>query len=254
MLDTKKYLLIMSILLSVLLVGISIINIFISSLTHLFSILLNIITVISVIIIVFSMIITYMVANNKNINKNLMKINFSIVNILFPIILGISSIFGISKNEIRKIYIKLNNAYIYSNKYEFKVEELLILLPHCVQRNICSVKVTSNIKNCKKCGKCDIEDLVKIQENKNIKVVVATGGTLARKIIIENKPKAVIAVACERDLTSGIQDIKKIPVLGIFNKRPNGPCIDTKIETEEIEKAIEFFTNKSILKIDSIAY
>ena len=64
------------------------------------------------------------------------------------------------------------------------------------------------------------------------------------KIIIDNKPKAVIAVACERDLTSGIQDMKHIPVLGVFNKRPNGPCVDTLIDIHEIENAINFLTNK----------
>ena len=59
--------------------------------------------------------------------------------------------------------------------------------------------------------------------------------------IIESKPKAVIAVPCERDLTSGVQDAKQVPVLGVFNKRPNGPCVDTKIEIKEVENAIKFF-------------
>ena len=87
-------------------------------------------------------------------------------------------------------------------------------------------------------------DLVKLKEKTGINIFIATGGTLARKVIIENKPKAVIAVACERDLTSGIQDMKYIPVLGIFNKRPNGPCVDTFIDIHEVEDAINFLTNK----------
>ena len=83
-----------------------------------------------------------------------------------------------------------------------------------------------------------------MKEKYNTKIFVATGGTLARKIIIDNKPKAVIAVAYERDLTSGVRDIRKIPVLGVFNSRPNGPCIDTNIDINEVEKAINFFTCK----------
>ena len=50
-----------------------------------------------------------------------------------------------------------------------------------------------------------------------------------------------MAVACERDLTAGVQDINQIPVLGVFNKRPNGPCVDTEIDAEEVENAIKFF-------------
>ena len=156
----------------------------------------------------------------------------------------IASSIGIPKNEIRKIYVKLNNRYIYSNKYNFDYSDIIILIPHCVQKNSCKLKVTNKIENCAKCGLCNVSDLVKLKEKTGIKIFIATGGTLARKIIIDNKPKAVIAVACERDLTSGIQDMKHIPVLGVFNKRPNGPCVDTLIDIHEVEKAINFLTNK----------
>ena len=77
-----------------------------------------------------------------------------------------------------------------------------------------------------------------VKEKYNTKIFVATGGTLARKIIVDNKPKAVIAVACERDLTSGVREVNKIPVLGIFNSRPNGPCIDTNIKINEEKEAL----------------
>ncbi|NJB08169.1 DUF116 domain-containing protein, partial [Clostridioides difficile] len=90
-----------------------------------------------------------------------------------------------------------------------------ILIPHCIQENSCKLKVTNDIDNCKECGRCNIGELIKLKEKTNVKIFVATGGTLARKIIMDTKPKAVVAVACERDLTSGIQDIKKIPVLGV---------------------------------------
>ena len=114
------------------------------------------------------------------------------------------------------------------------------MIPHCIQKNSCKLKVTSSINNCKSCGLCNVSDLLKLNEKFGVEVFIATGGTLARKKIIEKRPKAVVAVACERDLTSGIQDIKNIPVLGVFNKRPNGPCFDTKIDIKEVEDAIIF--------------
>ena len=83
-----------------------------------------------------------------------------------------------------------------------------------------------------------------MKEKSDTKIFIATGGTLARKIIVDSKPKAVIAVACERDLTSGVRDVNKIPVLGVFNSRPNGPCVDTDINIKEVEDAINFFTDK----------
>ncbi|MFR3499680.1 MAG: DUF116 domain-containing protein, partial [Paraclostridium bifermentans] len=91
------------------------------------------------------------------------------------------------------------------------------------------------------CGLCNVKDLIDLQDKYNVHVFIATGGTLARKKIKETRPKAVVAVACERDLTAGVQDIRQVPVLGVFNKRPNGPCVDTKIDASEVENAIKFF-------------
>ena len=55
------------------------------------------------------------------------------------------------------------------------------------------------------------------------------------------KPKVIIGVACERDLSSGIQDSYPIPVFGVFNRRPFGPCYDTDVSLELVEKGIKTF-------------
>ena len=68
----------------------------------------------------------------------------------------------------------------------------------------------------------------------------------ARRIIGETSPGAIVAVACERDLITGIQDVApKIPVIGLPNSRPEGPCADTVINTEELQQAIDFFRSPS---------
>lgn len=244
MTDIKKYMTTINVFLMMLIVGVLIINLFLSKYINLLSLGMNILVVCIIMIIIFSTIITYKVYMDKHINNKLMKINFIIVSIIFPIICNLAKFIGISKDEIRKIYIKLNNTYIYSNKYNLESKDIIILIPHCIQNHNCKLKVTSDIDNCKKCGRCKIKELLEIKEKYNTKIFVATGGTLARKIIIDNRPKAVIAVACERDLTSGVRDVSKIPVLGVFNFRPNGPCIDTNINIKEVEEAINFFTGK----------
>jgi Uncharacterized conserved protein len=76
----------------------------------------------------------------------------------------------------------------------------------------------------KKCGQCKIGELVTLSEELGFHFVVSTGGTLSRQMIKAIKPKAVLAIACERDLTSGIQDTYPLPVIGVLNERPCGPC------------------------------
>lgn len=240
MTEIKKYSASICILIILLGVLVGVVDLFVTSYNDIFSKLLIALFVTIVGIIVFSTIVTYFVVMDKKVNSNIMKINFKIVNLLFPIVTYIASMLKISKDEMRRVYIKLNNEYIYSGKYNFNAEDIIILIPHCVQNNSCKLKITNDIDNCNGCGLCSIKDLVELKDKQNVKVFVATGGTLARKIIVDNKPKAVIAVACERDLTSGVQDVSKIPVLGVFNKRPNGPCFNTGVDIEDVENAIKF--------------
>ena len=69
-------------------------------------------------------------------------------------------------------------------------------------------------------------------------MAVATGGTLARQMVKQIRPKAIVAVACERDLTSGIQDVFPLPVVGVLNERPFGPCFNTRVDIKRVEAAV----------------
>ena len=113
MIDAKKYITTIIILLGIIMVGVSIINVFLLNLTHLFEVSVNIIMVLIVAAIIFSTIITYKVIKDTDINSKLMNINFKIVNSIFPLMIKTASFVGISKDEIRKVYVKLNNKYIY---------------------------------------------------------------------------------------------------------------------------------------------
>jgi hypothetical protein len=55
----------------------------------------------------------------------------------------------------------------------------------------------------------------------------------------------ILAVACERDLASGIQDTYPLPVYGILNERPFGPCLDTRVSLARLEDALKRFSQKS---------
>jgi len=56
---------------------------------------------------------------------------------------------------------------------------------------------------------------------------------------METRPDLIIAVACERDLTSGIQDTAPLPVYGVFNQRPFGPCLNTQVAIDRVEAVLK---------------
>ncbi|WP_130806837.1 DUF116 domain-containing protein [Senegalia massiliensis] len=178
---------------------------------------------------------------NNNLSNIQAKILYYSISFFYPLLIFTAKVTKVDKNKIRLMYTNINNLLIKTKNIKIKKENLLILLPHCIQNSKCQFKITNDINNCRKCGKCDVDEILRLKEKYDINVVVATGGTLARKWIMDIKPKAIVAVACERDLSSGISDMKGLPVLGVLNDRPNGPCIDTRVSIDKLEEAIKFF-------------
>ncbi|MDR1159266.1 MAG: DUF116 domain-containing protein [Syntrophomonadaceae bacterium] len=161
--------------------------------------------------------------------------------VLFPLTLVTGKIFGIKRERILKSFIEVNNHIVGLKRLIINNDQILLLLPHCLQNSQCSHKITMDINNCRSCGQCKIGEIKKIAEDNNIILKIATGGTMARKYISENRPRGVIAVACERDLSSGIQDSGMIPVVGVLNCFTKGPCVDTDVDLNVLESALLTF-------------
>ncbi len=131
-----------------------------------------------------------------------------------------SKIFGISRDRLGSSFIKVSNSINAAEKLKIKGNELLILLPRCLEKSV-------------------RENIIKISESYGCVTSVVSGGEAARRKIFEMKPAAVLGIACERDLLSGIQDTAvHLPVFGIANKRPEGPCMNTLINITELEEKL----------------
>lgn len=163
------------------------------------------------------------------------------LNTFFPLVLILGRLLRIDMNRIKRSFIEVNNNLILAMHISVTPEELLLLAPHCLQNSACVHKVTGSVDNCRRCGRCMVSDLLKLRDFYGIRVGMATGGTLARKYVRDYRPKAIVAIACERDLTSGILDANPIPVLGVTNLRPHGPCHDTQFSYQRVDEAIQYF-------------
>lgn len=163
------------------------------------------------------------------------------INLLFPFATFLGKLFKIPKYKVQQSFVEVNNVLV--SQYQLKVpaERILILTPHCIQWDKCVHKITRNVENCHQCGHCSVGAMLRLAHKYGCKLVVATGGTLARQMVKEARPKAIVAVACERDLTSGMQDVFPLPVLGVPNERPYGPCFNTQVDINRLEKAVLAF-------------
>lgn len=163
------------------------------------------------------------------------------IKFFLPVMELLARFFGISAEEVRRSFIKVNNELTLNRSEHFDPERILILLPHCLQRADCAIRLSYDVDSCERCGRCPLAGLLTLRDAYGVRLAIATGGTIARRIVVETRPGLIIAVACERDLTSGIQDTHPLPVFGILNHRPEGPCRNTVVTLDILEAALRRF-------------
>jgi hypothetical protein len=142
-------------------------------------------------------------------------------------------------NKAVRSFIKLNNEFVLKEMRAKPAKRVLFLLPHCIQLNSCSFKITSDIQNCRKCGKCVVSSFIELSDTFKFDLYVSTGGTMARLVVKDKMPDLILAVACERDLLSGIRDTLMFPVIGILNERPHGPCYNTTVNPDAVKAVLQ---------------
>jgi len=144
-----------------------------------------------------------------------------------------------SKERLEHDFVEFNAELTGANKLKYAAGEILILLPRCMQNSECKYNVVNNMENCTSCGKCDVKTIREIIKETGVKAVVVTGGTQARALVKKNNPKIIIAVACERELISGMFDVPSCEVIGFINERPEGPCFNTRVSISKLAATLK---------------
>lgn len=152
------------------------------------------------------------------------------VSLLFDLVFSrafrLAEAFGVSRDRVGHSFVLVSNSISRALKVQGRDEKLLILLPRCLAKE-------------------QLQQVNGLKQQYPLEVHTVSGGELARKKVRELRPTAVIGVACERDLVSGIRDMgMRISVIGIPNQRPEGPCKNTHIDLDELKEAVEFYVGK----------
>lgn len=171
---------------------------------------------------------------------SLESIMYTATNALYPIALQMGRWLGLDQDWIKNSYIQVSNQLVKVQQRGKSLQKILILAPHCLQESQCPHKVTTSPDNCQRCGKCLIPALLDLAHQYQAELRLVTGGTSARKILKDTRPQGVVAIACERDLTSGIQDSAGFPIIGVINERPEGPCYNTRVDIGKVEEALKY--------------
>jgi hypothetical protein len=142
---------------------------------------------------------------------------------------------------IDRALVALNNLSVRLRRTRCKPAELLILFSRCLQRSDCDRKLSEDLANCRRCGRCPVTRFLDLGEKHGIQVFIATGGRQAAAWARRPEIKAIVAVACQKELREGIFASLPKAVLARTITWPCGPCKDTAIEMDEVEEAVRWF-------------
>jgi len=142
---------------------------------------------------------------------------------------------------IDRAVIALNNLAVRLRRTRCRPGEVLVLFSRCLQRSACDANVTDDLANCRRCGQCLVTRFLELGERCGVQVSMATGGRLAAERARDPSVKAIVAVACGKELRAGIFASLPKAVLARSIEWPCGPCKDTTIEFREVEEAVRWF-------------
>lgn len=121
------------------------------------------------------------------------------------------------RDWVENAAVKVYNGLALLRRRKVGTGEMLLLIPRCLSKET-------------------LDGVLGIAGKYGVPVFVATRGQLARRVIRERRPRAVVAVACERDMVSGLHDVAgKVPVLGLTMTLPAGPCKDAGLDLGRLE-------------------
>lgn len=147
---------------------------------------------------------------------------------------------NINKNNYNKFIEKRNSSM--AEKFKtVPFGERIVLLPHCMRStNNCKAKDEGTYYSCVKCGACKIAQIQKLADELGYKkVYVMKGGKAIYNILVEQKIKAVVAVACHFEGAQGIKMTDGLKVITQFIPLLKDGCCDTDVDVEQVKKIME---------------
>ncbi|NIT36524.1 MAG: DUF116 domain-containing protein [candidate division Zixibacteria bacterium] len=166
---------------------------------------------------------------------------------LAPLAPRFARLFGSTPDRMAHSAVQVSNAVTRATERRVKRRgPVLVLLPRCLQRPECPEAVVNDIENCQRCGECPMTELLALRDEfDGVVMAVLTGGSVVPAVVARLDPRAVIGVACERELIAGIYVVDDRPVVGVANQRPRGPCRATEFKWPDLRAAVELFARRA---------
>ena len=143
-----------------------------------------------------------------------------------------------NKEHTYKTFTDKQNKLQWKKFASIPFNKRLVFVPHCMRNTtICTAKEKDSYYICSECSGCKINKISKLVKKLNYQTLyILKGGRTIEKIIKEQKPKAIIGIACFFEGYQALKILKDEDVTVQFVPLKKDGCANTDIDMDEAEK------------------
>ena len=146
---------------------------------------------------------------------------------------------GVEEKELFQLYVETKNRSMIQSYASTQYSERVLLLPQCLRAKDCPAELGKYGYECQQCGRCSITKIMQQTKDLGYKgTFIMPGGSIAKKILLELKPKASIGVACFQELVMGSFLCEKIGVIGQGVALLRDGCINTIVDMKALKETL----------------
>jgi hypothetical protein len=147
---------------------------------------------------------------------------------------------GVEEQELFQLYVDAKNRSLIESFAATPYNERVVLLPQCLRAKDCPAEIGKYGYECQQCGRCSVAKIMQLTKELGYKgTFIMPGGSLAKKVLVELKPKASLGVACYKELVMGSYLCEKVGVIGQGVELLKDGCINTIVNMKALKEALK---------------
>ena len=146
---------------------------------------------------------------------------------------------GVEEQELFQLYVEAKNRSLIESFAATSYNDRVVLLPQCLRAKDCPAEIGKYGYECQQCGRCSVAKIMQLTKDLGYKgTFIMPGGSLAKKVLLELKPKASLGVACYKELVMGSYLCEKVGVIGQGVELLKDGCINTIVNMKALKEAL----------------
>ena len=147
--------------------------------------------------------------------------------------------FGVDESEVLTLFNQMKNDAYRQTFLSTPYRNRIILFPQCLRHPDCEAKSDKWGHHCVDCGRCGISRIKKLADGLGYaKVFIIRGGSIIVEIFEKFRPKAVIGIACDKEIFLGNLVTEKYDVVSQGVILTKEGCYNTEVNWKQVEKCI----------------